>query len=79
MESITGEQGHWEVERLINRRVRRYGRGQVTQYLVRWKGYGPEHDKWFSTKELANAKELWRMGVPGQLQSASGVIARTSA
>ena len=48
----------FEIERLLNKRTIRRGRGQVTQYLVRWKGYGPEWDCWYALKDLENAKEL---------------------
>ena len=50
----------WELERLLNKRQVRVGRSAtlVTQYLARWKGYGPEDDEWLSEKKLENAKDL---------------------
>ena len=37
----------------------RHGRG--IQYLVRWVGYGPEHDRWLagSTLEDCEALDVW--------------------
>lgn len=35
----------FEVERLLNRRVVKKGKGRAVQYLVQWKGYGPEWDR----------------------------------
>ena len=43
----TPEWKSYEVERLLNKHVQRSGRGgkgETTKYLVRWKGYGPQHD-----------------------------------
>ena len=50
-----GEQ--WEIERLLNKRVVKKGRGKATEYLIRWKGWGPEWDAWTNAKHM-NAKEL---------------------
>jgi hypothetical protein len=38
----------WEVESLVATRIRKKvdGRPQVTEYLVRWAGFGAEHDTW---------------------------------
>jgi hypothetical protein len=37
----------WEVETLLDSRGRSHGRGKsVKEFLVRWKGFGPEHDSW---------------------------------
>jgi len=44
---------YYEVEKVINRRKRRYGRGPLkTEYLLRWKGYGPEWDTWKGKDDL---------------------------
>ncbi|KAG7007260.1 hypothetical protein G7Y79_00011g031580 [Physcia stellaris] len=45
----------FEIERLINKR-KTAKRGP--EYLVRWKGYGPEHDVWRNLPELGNAMDL---------------------
>ena len=34
------------VERVLDHRERKYGKGSRREYLVRWSGYGPEHNTW---------------------------------
>ena len=50
------------VEEIIDSRQRRHS----WQYLVRWAGYGPEHNKWLLGHELEDCKALdvW-LGVAG--------------
>jgi hypothetical protein len=51
----------WEhvVEKIMDERTR--GRGK--QYLVRWVGFGPEHDEWILSRLLNNeALDLWEEG-----------------
>ena len=33
-------------------------RGRGFQYLVRWRGYGPEDDRWLPSRELADCEAL---------------------
>ena len=47
-----------EIERLLNKRTYKKGRGYVTEYLLRWKSYGPEWDRWYDVKDLEGAGEL---------------------
>jgi hypothetical protein len=54
---VDGEQ-EWEIERLLNKRIIKKGRGVSTQYLVRWKGWGLEYDTWYRIQDLQNAAEL---------------------
>ena len=51
-------QEEWEIEKLIQKRKIRRGRGWSTQYLVRWLGYGPEFDEWIPEHGLGNASRL---------------------
>ena len=44
---------YFEMEALLKHR----SRGNFWQYLVRWLGYGPEHDKWIHEEELADKAE----------------------
>lgn len=42
-----GEGGTWlEIDTILAHRIVKRGSTEVKQYLVRWKGYGPEHDEW---------------------------------
>ncbi|KAJ3480303.1 hypothetical protein NLI96_g8442 [Meripilus lineatus] len=44
----------WEVECILDRRRR----GAGYQYLVRWKGWGPDADSWLPGKEVAELEAL---------------------
>ena len=41
--------------------ARKYGGKQLTEYLVRWKGWGPEWDLWYGEDLLEDAKERTRI------------------
>ncbi len=58
VEGDTDTMKSYLVERLLNKRIMRKGRGYATEYLVRWKGYGPAFDSWYNIKDLDNADEL---------------------
>ena len=60
---VEGDTAEWKsyvVERLLNKRVRRTGRGhgEIVEYLVQWRGYGPEFDTWYNVKALDNCMDL---------------------
>ena len=46
----------YEVQSIIDHRDVRSGRGrtQMREYLIKWLGYGPEHNTWEPDKNLAN-------------------------
>ena len=48
----------FEIERLLDKRVMRKGCSFATEYLVCWKGWGPQWDEWFNVKRLDNATGL---------------------
>lgn len=50
----------FEIDRLLNKRTVKKGRGHAVEYLVRWTGYGPEWDRWYNIKDLDNATKLVR-------------------
>ena len=50
---IINEEEEYEVEEV--QKHRKHGRG--IQYLVHWKGYGDEHNKWITEMGLPHAKE----------------------
>ena len=50
----------FEIDRLLNKRTIKRGKGLTVEYLVRWTGYGPEWDRWYNVKNLDNAAELVR-------------------
>lgn len=59
---VEGDEEEWksfEIGPLNNSRVRRYGRGkQMIEYLINWKGTGPEYSEWYPRELLDHAKEL---------------------
>ena len=52
----------YEIERLLRKRRVRRGRGHSTEFLVRWVGYGPEHDAWYNVKDLGGARTSYQPG-----------------
>ena len=48
------DEAQYEVECLLRHRAHCGG----TRYLVRWTGYGPEHDEWIHEDNLGHAKAL---------------------
>ena len=46
----------WYIDKIVD--ARRHGRG--VQYLVRYKGYGKEHDEWCPGSEMAETDTLER-------------------
>ena len=49
----------YEVERILDKRTSKRGRRKESvEYLVKWLGYGHEHNSWETAKAVANAQEL---------------------
>ena len=51
VEDDTGEHEEWQVEKILDERIRRIGRGQRREFYVKWTGYSRP------TWELASAFE----------------------
>jgi hypothetical protein len=48
----------YDVERILDdRQVKKGGKVIARQFLVRWSGYGPEHDTWEPEENLSNCQE----------------------
>ena len=48
----------YEIDRLLDKRIIRKGRGLSVQYLARWVGYGPEDDMWRTLPQLEHCQDL---------------------
>lgn len=48
----------YQVQKLVGKRVRRRGKRNVLEYLVRWSGYAPKFDQWMPITDLSNTLEL---------------------
>ncbi|SJL04180.1 uncharacterized protein ARMOST_07540 [Armillaria ostoyae] len=66
---IINDEEEYEVESILdhktckvhgpkNPKTGKYTMNTVTDYLVKWKGYGPEEHKWTVERELQHAKEV---------------------
>ena len=58
IEGDTDKVKNFEVERLLNKRQVRKGKDRAVEYLLCWKGYGPEWNRWYNFKELDNTSAL---------------------
>ena len=47
----------YTVDRVLDHRDRWRGRKSVREYLIRWTGYGPEHNTWEPQSNMAGATE----------------------
>jgi hypothetical protein len=47
----------WEIEVIVGKWATRRGHKKRTEYLVHWKGYGPEWDSWYTEDDLPNAQQ----------------------
>ena len=50
----------YEVEMLLGSRERKIGRRTQQEYLVQWKGYGPEHNTWEPECNLKDCPDVLR-------------------
>lgn len=57
-EGDTEEWKSYEVERVIDQRMTRYGRKNNLEYLVKFKDMGNEHNDWYPIELLGNAMEM---------------------
>ena len=48
----------YEMKRLMNKRIRKYNKTLITQYLVRWVDYEFEFDEWRNVFDLQNSLNL---------------------
>ena len=58
VEGNTDKVKSFEIERRLNKRQIKKGKGRAIEYLVRWKKYSPKWDRWYNVKELDNAAAL---------------------
>ena len=48
----------YEVEKLLDKRIRRRGRRDVVEYLIKWLNYPHEHDSWEPVTNLTHCDDL---------------------
>jgi Chromo (CHRromatin Organisation MOdifier) domain len=51
-------QAFWAVDTIVGHRERKAGRKTWREFLVRWEGYGPEHDTWEPESELKESTSV---------------------
>jgi hypothetical protein len=56
--SVTNTQNEYEIKRLLNKKTVKRDHEHFTKYLIRWKKYESEFDRWYNMKNLVNAKKL---------------------
>ena len=58
MKDDTSRWRFYEVERIMNKRFRKYDNLKVAQYLFKWKDWRPEWDEWRNIIKLNNCLKL---------------------
>jgi hypothetical protein len=55
---IIDNKQEYEIDKILNKRERKYGRGKRVEYLVLWKGYPIYEAMWLPLRQLQNAKDV---------------------
>ena len=58
IEDDTNQYKFYEIEKLVDKRIKKYNKIFVTQYLVRWTDYESKYDEWRSIFELQNSQNF---------------------
>ena len=58
MENNTKALKFYEIDRILNKRTIRKGRDMIIKYLIKWKEYKFEYDRWYNIKVLKNVTDL---------------------
>lgn len=66
---LVNEQLEYHVERILNHRDKRVGRGQRREYLIKWSGYPEDYNSWEPERNLiedipALLKQYWQTVAP---------------
>ena len=55
---MVNNEEHWEVETILDSRTRKAGSKKIEEFLVKWLGWGTEHNEWVPKSELTHAKSV---------------------
>ena len=58
IEDDTENNKFYEVEKILSKRIKKFERTNVTQYLIRWLRYDSKYDEWKSISMLSNSFQL---------------------
>lgn len=62
-EMVTDEEtkkdvAEWEVEKILDSRMKKVGRGSRRELLIKWVGFSDRHNTWEPEKNVENAHDL---------------------
>ena len=60
MKNDTSDNQFYEIKKIVDKRIRKYNRTYVTQYLIRWLEYESKYDEWKSFAALKNNMKLMK-------------------
>ncbi len=58
MKEDTSTKRSYEIERVLKKRIRKYEKITMKQYLIKWKDWKSKHNTWESKKNCENVKHL---------------------
>ena len=58
MKKDTNFEKVYEMKKIVNKRLKKYEKITITQYLIRWLGYDSEYDEWKSLAVFADCMNL---------------------